>query len=559
MDDPMPITDAELLRRYADARDEGAFAELVRRYLGLVYHAAQRQLGGEAHAAEDVTQRVFTLLARKVHSLRHHTTLAGWLHTTTRFIANEIMRTERRRRAREHEAFTMHDTTTVRPGPDNDAAWTDLRPVIDEALGELDASDREAVLLRYFADLPHAQIGARLAISENAARMRVERALEKLHSRLARRGVTSTAAALGVVLANQAGAASAVLPTGMAASVTSAALAGAAAAGATVSAAGFFGFMSTAKILGGLAVVVGVAGLGSAFHEQNHARQTEATLAALRREAEELRMRAADNDTARRSLEQKSAMRIAALEKDIEGLRKAATSGSERSAATSAKAPIELWSVPGYASLHLEKKKGSLALRYGPLYRSLNLTAEQIAVFERTLMEAEQGLVDIWSAATSQGLSVSDNSSAATSIARMTSGPLGAADEGLKALLGAEAFGKFQQFEKAREARELIAALAGSNYYTESPLTAQQGEVLAGILAANTATERIRMTDDGKKPVFSLRQVTDWDKVSAQAQGILTPSQLRSLHLLVEQRRLDREISRTVSQSRTAAEKKSGG
>ncbi len=555
----MPTNDAELLRRYAAARDEAAFAELVRRYLGLVYHAAQRQLGGEAHAAEDVTQRVFTLLARKAAALREHATLAGWLHMTTRFIAKEMMRTERRRRAREQEAFTMHDTTTVRPGPENAAAWADLRPVIDEALGELDAPDREIVLLRYFADLPHAQIGARLAISENAARMRVERALEKLHARLARRGVTSTASALGVVLANQVGAATAALPVGLAGSVTSAALAGSAATGLAVSAASIFGFMSTAKIMTGLAVVVGVAGLGSAFYEWNRAGRSEATLAALRREAEELRIRAADNDTARRSLEQKSAMRIAALEKDIEGLRKAATSGSERSAATSARAPIDVWTVPGYASLHLEKKRGSLALRYGPLYRSLNLTTEQIAVFERTLMEAEQGLVDIWSAATSQGLSVSDNSSAATSIARMTSGPLGAAHEELKAMLGAEAFGKFQQFEKAREARELIAALAGSNYYTESPLTAQQGEVLAGILAANTATERTQMADDGKKPVFSLHQVTDWDKVSAQAQGILTPSQLRSLHLLAEQRRLDREISRTVSQSQKAAEKKSGG
>ena len=156
MDAPPAPDDAELLRRYANSRDEAAFAELVWRYLGLVYHAAARQLGGEAHAAEEVAQRVFTLLARKAAALRRHATLAGWLHTTTRFTASEALRTERRRRAREQEAYTMHGTTAIKPDSADDTTWLDLRPVIDEALGELDAPDREAVLLRYFADLPHA-------------------------------------------------------------------------------------------------------------------------------------------------------------------------------------------------------------------------------------------------------------------------------------------------------------------------------------------------------------------------------------------------------------------
>ena len=93
-------TDAELLRRYVHERAEAAFAELVRRYLGLVYHAALRQLGGEAHAAEDVTQRVFMLLARKADALHSHATLAGWLYTTTRHVASEASRAERRRRVR---------------------------------------------------------------------------------------------------------------------------------------------------------------------------------------------------------------------------------------------------------------------------------------------------------------------------------------------------------------------------------------------------------------------------------------------------------------------------
>ena len=105
-------------------------------------------------------------------------------------------------------------------GPDP-AAWERLRPVIDDALGELDERDRQAVLLRFFSGLPLAQVGERLRLTENAARMRVDRALDKLHVRLARRGVTSTSAALAVALTGQAGFAT---PAGLAASVTSTAL-----------------------------------------------------------------------------------------------------------------------------------------------------------------------------------------------------------------------------------------------------------------------------------------------------------------------------------------------
>ena len=232
----MIADDAELLGRYAANRDEAAFAELVRRYLNLVYFAALRQVGGDAHRAEDVAQLVFTRLADRASALVRHQTLAGWLHTTTRFAASEMMRTERRRLAREQEAHTMHE---LFPGsnPAAHADWERLRPIIDAALGDLSEADREAVLLRFFAGRPLAEIGARLNVSENTARMRVERALEKLELLLAKRGVTSTSAALGVALGGQTALAA---PAGLAASVTSAALAGSVATSATATAGGVF-------------------------------------------------------------------------------------------------------------------------------------------------------------------------------------------------------------------------------------------------------------------------------------------------------------------------------
>jgi DNA-directed RNA polymerase specialized sigma24 family protein len=96
----MTDPDAELLRRYAEEGCEDAFAELVGRHIDLVYHAALRQLGGDAHRAKDVSQAVFALVARKAHALSRHGALAGWLHTTTRLTARRVIRNEQRRLAR---------------------------------------------------------------------------------------------------------------------------------------------------------------------------------------------------------------------------------------------------------------------------------------------------------------------------------------------------------------------------------------------------------------------------------------------------------------------------
>jgi RNA polymerase sigma factor (sigma-70 family) len=217
----MIADDSDLLRLYADNQSEEAFAELVRRYLNLVYFAALRQVGHDAHRAEDVAQAVFTQLAQKASTLVRHQTLAGWLHTTTRYIASETLRAERRRLAREHEAQVMeHAANDLASSAD----WEKLRHIIDATLEELSERDREAVLLRFFTNLPHAQIGQKLNLTENSARMRVERALEKLRRALSKRGVTSTAAALSLVLANQALASA---PTGLATTIINVALTGA--------------------------------------------------------------------------------------------------------------------------------------------------------------------------------------------------------------------------------------------------------------------------------------------------------------------------------------------
>ncbi len=267
------MDDAQLLRRYVADRSEAAFGELVRRHLNLVYSVALRQANGDAHLAQDAAQAVFTDLARKAPALAGRSVLAGWLFTSTRYAASKLIRAEQRRHAREQEAQLMHQATQ----DDGSAAldWGRARPVLDEALAALNEADREAVLLRYFEGRDYAEVGTRLRLTENAARMRVERALDKLQSQLVKRGLTSSSAALAAALANQAVVAA---PAGLAATITGAALAGASATGIAASLAAF---MTLNKVTVGIAGAIALAG-GAGFMAQAR------TNTALRAEVEQL-------------------------------------------------------------------------------------------------------------------------------------------------------------------------------------------------------------------------------------------------------------------------------
>jgi len=198
--------DTELLRCYANTNSEDAFAELVRRHVNLVFSAALRQVNGDAHLAQDVAQTVFTDLARKAGSLARRETLTGWLYTSTHFAAAKIVRTENRRRDREEkfmrEPIQNSGSGTPSAQPGSEADWEMVRPVLDDAMHELRETDREAVLLRYFENQQFAELGAKLGLNENAARMRVERTLEKLRTIFAKRGITTATALSSVISAN---------------------------------------------------------------------------------------------------------------------------------------------------------------------------------------------------------------------------------------------------------------------------------------------------------------------------------------------------------------------
>ena len=253
------MTDSDLLRQFIVDRQEEAFADIVARHVHLVYAAALRHAGGDHHRAEDITQDVFVGLARKAGQLRRHPSLAGWLYASARFAAANTRRREQRRSRRELEANMIHSVyASSAAEPD----WQRIRPLLDDALHELEESDREPVLLRFFGQQPFGAIAEQLGISENAAQKRVDRALDRLNAVLTRRGITSTSAALGLALAHAAASA----PAHLASSVTNAALA-VAGSGAAVGV-GMLGFMSATKVLGGIGAAAALGITGGIWYER---------------------------------------------------------------------------------------------------------------------------------------------------------------------------------------------------------------------------------------------------------------------------------------------------
>jgi RNA polymerase sigma factor (sigma-70 family) len=263
--------DVNLLRRYAEDGSQADFTAFAQRHLSFVYNTALRRTSGDPHRAAEITQLVFIDVARRARPLSRHQALAGWLHVATKNIALNLARSEARRRTRETVAHQMNaDAGTETPRLN----WGSLSGVIDSALDELSPSDREAILARFFEARSFAEIGVQLRLSENAARMRVDRALAKLRTALRRHGIDSTGAALTTALSQPV---MATVPAGLSTSAC-----GAAFASATAPAVGWIAFLAMNKVKTAAIAALAAAMLTPPLVELRANRQLRAELSMLR-------------------------------------------------------------------------------------------------------------------------------------------------------------------------------------------------------------------------------------------------------------------------------------
>ena len=409
--------DSELLRRYAKEGSQEAFATLVERYVGMLYGTACRQLGS-SQRADDVVQTVFIDLAHKAGSLSQRTVLAGWLYTATHYAASKIQREEQRRRQREWEAQRMHES------PDNETSsqsWEKLKPILDEAIASLNGNDREAILLRFFQAQPFSAVGENLQVSEEAARKRVDRALEKLRHGLGKKGFISSSAALALVLSQQTATAA---PLGLAAKITGVACAGvlSTVGVSTPAALKFFAFMSTSKTIVAVSAIA-LLSTGAAVYESNQLHGINAEMATLNHDRATFlaELKTSQNQLTESEREKKTTQtQLASLQHELEILRSASAmpgiairdKNSKRgipAANARALSTDDLVATDHeYQELNLKQQAASLCLRFGALYQKLHLTPQQISEFERIELERQRAIFDASAAAKTQGVSVND-------------------------------------------------------------------------------------------------------------------------------------------------------
>jgi len=512
------IDDAELLCRYAAGRDEAAFTEFVRRNAGLVVASATRRLGGDEHRARDVAQRVFFAAARNARVLAAHRSVTAWLFTATRNAVVNLMRDEERRARREREAVAEGSWQDGGDGAAEEQ-WAEIRPRLERAMDELGERDREAVLLRYFSGLPLAEVGRRLGLTENAARMRVQRALDKLNAMLARGGAASTSAVgLGAALS---GRASVAVPGEVVAGLAKGSIAQA----ASVAAGGVI-FMSATKWAMGIAgacALVTVAGLWSysrtEWRAAEEARQSVASRVSEQRKAHaELQRRAVESEA--------EAM---ALEKRV-GQERAALSGKVSEAEAPRWDPVAEGNA--FMARNPEVKRAldryvvaANWFKYGTLFKERGWSDAQIAEF-----------IEL----TTNGVGMGALLANGNSVTLRHGGPRGAPDFGerMQRLLGSEGLQRWDQLRQELAGKYVAREVASALYFTEAPLSPEQARDLVQIVTATKPPK-------GVSGVVALK----WDEVIEKARAKLAPEQVAAIEVL----RAKGEFARLFGRPRDAS------
>ena len=527
----------QLLANYAQTRSEVAFRELVNRYIDLVYSAAVRLVNGDTHLAEDVTQTVFADLARLSRTLSRETMLGGWLHRHTCFVASKVMRGERRRQKREQQAVEMN---SVEEHPN----LAGVAPILDDAINQLGAQDRKAILLRFFEQRDFRSVGEALGSNEEAARKRVNRALEKLHGALTRRGVALSAAALGTALGAQAVTAA---PIGLAAGVASAALGGAAlGAGATTLT--FLEIMSMTKVKTAIIGVVVAAGVAVPWTLQQRAHNDlQATKVSLDRQREQIAGLLAENERLSNAALRANAPVTATtnpqlpellkLRGEVARLRQQAASAS--AAALKAEKTSMLGGMtqqnPEVVKLIRDQQKAGMGMIYKGFVKQMNLPKEQADKLNDVLADDIMQNIDHATAVLRDGKTLAEMESLFAAQEAVLAGKI-------QELLGPEGFEHYEDFT-----RNLCSHLTAEQFKemvkSEKPLTDAQAKQLYNLVKEETqlALGRAGLGPDYQSvPILNFRNIASpemadtslarmeevYRQVETRGPEFLTPGQL---------------------------------
>lgn len=520
------MDDMELLQEYATRHSEEAFATLAKRHIDLVYSAALRHTRNH-HQAQEVTQAVFVVLARKAGSLNSRTVLAGWLFQTARLIAANYVRGEIRRARREQEACMQSD-----PNDPTDESWRHVAPILNEIIGDLREKDRNAIVLRFFQGKDYRQVAAVLGATEEAAQMRVSRALEKMRKMFARRGVVLSAVALGGVIAAQGTQAA---PAGLAATVAAGAIHGTALTASTLTLAeGTLKIMAWTKAK--LTIGAGVVVLLAFQHHQNAVQARQ--LAAARQKLDGQAQALAGAESRVQELEQDTASILEterSQQQDLERLRaRRKAAGQSNVAGTGAPATLlsaTLSDPDGRESL----RQGLLAssrTRWSPLIGELNL--DEAKTEKLVGMGADWGLKNLETvAAFTEGKLTVD---AAVQTEANTERE---ATNQIRLLLGEEDFAKYDECEKTFPARTLVQQY--DKQLGPFPLNAIQDQALARLVEAEPPevagglagdfTVRQLVSPEGLDQSFA-EQAASNQRILQAAAGFLSQEQVDALRLM---------------------------
>jgi RNA polymerase sigma factor (sigma-70 family) len=518
--------DTELLREYALRHSETAFATLVSRHLDMVYATALRHVGNH-HQAQEVSQAVFVILARKARSLGPKTVLAGWLFQTARLTAKNHLRAELRRARREQEAFIQSQSN---PSEDSSEAWRQIIPLLNELVGKLREKDRDAIVLRFLEGKEFKEVAVVMGGSEAAAQMRVSRALERLRGMFAKRGVAVSAVALGGLIS---ACGSQAAPLGLAATVTATAVHGASLTASTLSLVkGTMNVMAWTKAR--LAVGAGVVTLLAVQYQQSsvQARNLAAareSLSAGKSEfaAQEARIKELEQDTA--------AIRETRISQEEELKKLQARRTAERSTPTASPAVTLLFAKlqdPANREALQQGLTNAARFRLAPLIESLQLEpAERDKLIQ---IDADWGMKNLETvAAVAEGKITADAAA---------QGEAEAGRDGtnqFQLLLGEAGFAKYVECEQTYPARALVQQF--NKQLGAFPLDAMQRSALYQLILAQPLdvtsglagdlTVRALVFPEELSQQFS--QEADANaKLLQEAGAFLTPEQVESLKLM---------------------------